>query len=795
MSDKNKKKRKKGKVRTRKNPDPTKYINPDTGLEVSHNYMDDIDLIGDHTFESRLKEKWRNFMTPGGLGYDIEANVKEMGPGSLDWVQDKADYAGMVPGFGNFIDIPNAAVSALRGDKEEAAWRAAAGIPLIGLGSKPAKNALKVVRKNKGSGKKWNEAVDKLREYYKGKNAPTWAANIFKETPQVFKALPSPNAATTKATKEVAEEAIGRIARLKEFGRGLLPKNWSTKTKVITGVSGGIGIGQAVVGGQNTETDSNTDKSEIPTDSLFRFKQPVPGVTPPDSLHQHTIHEMGGVIQHQGGIERPVGNGLTEYLGATHEMGGINIGDAEVENKETSINDYIYSDSLTQGNMSFADKSKEIVENGGGDQELHTLAKMQEVVASRKGIPGRDPSQADEAFMKSGGKLDSLNMGGFKKLNDGGNKNLGKSGVAENQTNVGGGYYASDDAKMVSEEAEKEDFYNRNRDILNSLGINSWQEYNPEKHAGMFQSKVNTHLTNKYDNDEELRNQLEKEGVTDVGAYIKSQGFGGEGYMAKDDKHGEYHNSITTQGEDEPADPGEEVDETIVEESIEEKEEEETKRKDSGIVDALQFLPAIAAMGDKPDYMNTPERVNAGIVVSSDVGHRNLDRVSLNADKSRLNNNLQSMIGRGSNLSTAEKSALLLGAQQGTSKITSDEIAANKDISNTEQSLNASIDIGNAERARAASTTNATNILEADNINAKNTMYVNEFNKGADAATFDRKLDATQFATSALADIYKTRLKYDANQLESESISGDSGIADRKLDFGKYGGLKKKKKR
>jgi hypothetical protein len=313
----------------------------------------------------------------------------------------------------------------------------------------------------------------------------------------------------------------------------------------------------------------------------------------------------------------------------------------------------------------------------------------------------------------------------------------------------------------------------------------------------MFQSKVNAHLKNKYDGDEELRNKLEQDGVSSAEDYITSQGFGGEGHQANDSKHGEYHNSITTQGEEEVAEPGEDVDETIIKEDIEEKEDVKEQRNGSALVDAAQFLPSMMAMGDKPNYMDTPKNVNAGIVVSSDVGHKNLDRVSLNADKARLQNNLQSMIGRNSNMSPAEKAALLLSSEQATSAITSKETSANAEISNTEKSLNASIDIGNADRYKDTSTTNATNILDASKVSAKNAMYADEFNKGADAATFDRKLDATQYATSALADIYKTKLKYNADQLESESISADTGITDRKLDFSsKYGGkLRKKKKR
>lgn len=776
MSDKNKKKGNKSKLRKRKSTDPIiKHVNPDTGEDLSHDYMDSIDLVGDHTTKSRLKAAWREFNSPGGLGYDISQNTKEMGPKALDFVQDKADYAGMAPLVGNVVDLPNAGLSLLRGDMEEAAWRASAAIPVAGLASKPAKVASK-------SNTIKNLVTKHTRAKGYVRNRPK--THTGKYTPK-HKPKANPKAAeevTEKVTKEVAEEAAkkGRLERLKEWpgkaGRGLLPKNWSTTTKIGAGV-GALAALYRQIGKTNVGTEG-TDSSEVPENEIPRFN-----FAPKESK------EMGGIIQHEGGTETPVGNGLTEYTGRTHEQGGIIDGNSEVETGETKINDYIFSDTLQHGGQAFSDVSKNIVQEGGGEAELHSLARMQETLAANKGMENRDPAHADEAFgVKKYGGLQNL-----PKFNDGGNKNLGKKGVASNQTNVGGGYYASDDAKMVSEEAEKEDFYNRNKDVLNSLGINSWQDYNPEKHASMFQSKVNAHLKNKFEGDEELRNKLEQDGVSSAEDYIKSQGFGGEGFQAEDGKHGEYHNSITTQGEEEPADPGEEVDETVVEEEIEEKEKK--TKKDSTLVDAAQFLPSMMAMGDKPNYMDTPGRVNAGIVVSSDIGHQNLDRVSMNADKSRLNNNLNTMIGRGSNLSTAEKSALLLSANKGISELSSQEIAANAAISNTEAGINSNIDATNASNALDASKTNASNILTADNANVKNAMYKNEFNVGADAATFDRKLDAAQFTTNALADIYKSRLKYDADEVETRSISGESGVADRKLDFGKYGGLKKKKKR
>ena len=63
--------------------------------------------------------------------------------------------------------------------------------------------------------------------------------------------------------------------------------------------------------------------------------------------------------------------------------------------------------------------------------------------------------------------------------------------------------------------------------------------------------------------------------------------------------------------------------------------------------------------------------------------------------------------------------------------------------------------------------------------NEKAAAYTDEFNRGADAATKDRRLMGLQSAMHTFAGINSDRLQYEAQDRMASAISGDSGVLTR----------------
>ena len=108
--------------------------------------------------------------------------------------------------------------------------------------------------------------------------------------------------------------------------------------------------------------------------------------------------QMGGVQPLPGGTVAAIpGTDAVEFSGQTHDEGGIMVDQqTEVEDGETmdqvimkngGNRDYFFSDHLKKGGMSYAQHHKNILQNGGGQEEVNMLAKMQEKAANR------DPKQ------------------------------------------------------------------------------------------------------------------------------------------------------------------------------------------------------------------------------------------------------------------------------------------------------------------------------------------------------------------------------------------------------------------
>jgi GH24 family phage-related lysozyme (muramidase) len=111
----------------------------------------------------------------------------------------------------------------------------------------------------------------------------------------------------------------------------------------------------------------------------------------------------GGKIEYlKGGVAKSLGRGAKEYVGKSHEQGGIDLpGNIEVEGGETEQNNYIFSATLKLPNgQTYARAHKNLIKSGATGEEIHQLALSQEAAA------GRNPNEIKSMkFAKYGGKL------------------------------------------------------------------------------------------------------------------------------------------------------------------------------------------------------------------------------------------------------------------------------------------------------------------------------------------------------------------------------------------------------
>lgn len=603
---------------------------------------------------------------------------------------------------------------------------------------------------------------------------------VAKTAEKVAKAKPVQSAKAAKSYLERATEMA------KAGASKLNPRNWSPTMKAATGAGAAYAAYDTFFGddegGVTDMIGFSNENKKVPKSKVTRNAK--------GELEYKKEMGMGGSIQHEGGVQKSITDRMSEYVGRDHADGGIKLNNAaiEVEGGEAEYSDmpmadggasdYIFSDKIKYGNGTFADKAKIMAKEGGSEEQIINLAKMQEAAARNQGEKGRDPDMIMEE-------------GGLKKMVNGGpeRKNLGNKGIAAMQPGLDGGYFGSSDATMISEEEERKDFFNRNKTILGDLGIHSYQDYNPTKHAEMFQKKVNSHYKEKFENDEELREELAKQGIADVDAYVKSVGFGGEGAQGLDFSHGEYHNSMTTEPKKPVEDKVINQDAGVTKDSDKDN-TEDTELEDESPNNTIGNIANMAAVGmalnDQPNYMKTPGTVTPGVVVAGKQARVNMDRVDYSdqlatnaADTVALNKAIETSGGGSSNI--VNKIAAFAKKKEADRQIKAAETNANIQISNQEAGTNASIDARNVANAMAASKTNAANILNASNVNVSNRMAANEFNVAADAATFDRKLNAVETAAANLNQMHRDKLQYASNERIARAQSGKTGVYEREL--------------
>ena len=120
-------------------------------------------------------------------------------------------------------------------------------------------------------------------------------------------------------------------------------------------------------------------------------------------LTNNVMARTGGKIEYlQGGVAKSLGRGAKEYVGKSHEQGGIDLpGNIEVEGGETEQNNYIFSKHLKlPTGISYAKAHKNLLKSGASSEEIKQLALSQEAAA------GRNPNEIKTMkFAKYGGPL------------------------------------------------------------------------------------------------------------------------------------------------------------------------------------------------------------------------------------------------------------------------------------------------------------------------------------------------------------------------------------------------------
>jgi len=357
---------------------------------------------------------------------------------------------------------------------------------------------------------------------------------------------------------------------------------------------------------------------------------------------------------------------------------------------------------------------------------------------------------------------------------------LGDEGIANTQQGSGKGYFGE------VGESNMNDFYNRNADLMKSMNINSPEEFNPEKHTQQFQEKFNDNLSSTFDGDEELQSKLKEQGISKED-YMKQSGFHGDGSTGIDGKMGEFTWSKTSMGKTaKPTEKETNTDKEIVDEkNITETSKTGRKRWGDGVdLSMLQFLPAAVAMTDKPDYMANPDvivppTIRAERIKADKIGMQNFnpERAALDMDAANFDRFVETSGGGMSNMSN--KMANQSSKFKKRMAINAQETKANVDIEgkNVANKLNA--DATNQGKALEASTTNLKAQLQADQDNTKNNMYVDEFNKGADAATFDRKLQALDTMVGGAMEMQMSRNKNKTDLEIAHVMDGNRDALER----------------
>ncbi len=557
--------------------------------------------------------------------------------------------------------------------------------------------------------------------------------------------------------------------------------------------------------------------------------EPIPGSDA--VVFKGATHDQGGIMvdaatEVEGGGFGPDGEPLD----------GETMDQVTVAKEGGKRQDYFFSSHLKKDGRTFADHHKDILAMGGTQSDIDYLAKIQEEAANRN--PNKIGTAKLGGLMEYGGPRQYSNGGTFKATSDKANRiieilkaqgyevpdvaDLGTEHISENQKYLGSGYYGEKDIKS---DANRKDFYERNKDVLHKLDvdgdgtpdIDSWEDYNPKIHTGAFQEQFNKDMMSIFDTDPKLVEAFKAEGYTPDD--LKQFGFYDSGTDADtgvDTHHGEYTWSrrmpfVAGSKVTPPEDPPEPTQvtgpdpcppcpdgsvptrdatgncpcpETKTTTIVEEEGDEVRKDYTGALLGLGSMIPAVMAFTDKPDYMKQPDLQAPGVVKAERVAKQHLDRVDFNdqiarnaSDFAAMNKFITDSGGGPSNI--ANKMSAYAAKQRGDRDIKAQEAKANIAIANEEAALDNKRKVYNAEAALDASKFNVSSQEKADMSNIKNKMYVDEFNRAADAATKDRKLNAVQYGLNTLVGLHRDKLEYQAADDYAKALDGTRGAYDR----------------
>lgn len=531
-------------------------------------------------------------------------------------------------------------------------------------------------------------------------------------------------------------------------------------------------------------------------------------------------YQGGGQKLPGGNAQQIPGSDAIEFTGQSHDQGGIMVDNqTEVEDGETmdkvtmakeggQKKDYFFSSYLKQGGRSYAQQHKEILASGGAQEDIDYLAKMQEQAAgrdsgkvkaklggvskyfmggmdvvdkkgsSRKYPPNKNGEEMNEEEKKeydivreeydNAPDNTSENSSGKRgnKYKVQSNKVYGDEegeygNIADYQPGVDQGgqqfYAGKDDARFrdALKDDEQRGAWAGNADpaVMKAAGVESIDDLNTPEAVTKYQNSWNElHKDNKIEVDGKFGEQTWRTAT------------------------GEFNDPEETPTIAPPEETPPEETTTV----------ETKKKKDySGTLLGLgSMIPAVMAFTDKPDYMESPDLQAPGIVKAERVAKQHLDRVDFNdqiarnsSDAGAMNKFIDSSGGGPANM--ANKMALYANKQKGDKEIKAQEARANVAIANEEASADNRRKVSNANAAMDASKFNVGSQERASAANTRNKMYVDEFNRGADASTKDRKLNAVQYGINTLASLHRDKMMGKASQDFSDAVDGGRGALER----------------
>lgn len=599
-------------------------------------------------------------------------------------------------------------------------------------------------------------------------------------------------------SRSVGSKVLGPLSLLLGANKAYAPP----VTDNNTGINRYTGNQDYTPFGQDPDWGTSTPPPTMSGQEVRDISSSLPQYQNGGMYNQMQQYQQGGVALPGGQMQPIAGSDAVEFTGDSHEQGGIELDQqTEVEGGETmdqvtmkdgGKRDYFFSQHLQKGGKSFSARHKQILEMGGGQNEIDNLAKIQEDQA------GRDPGAVVNTAATGGLRQQYATGGAAKK------KALSKPGAYEESGIVyhmdGTILYRDINGNGIDDQAEGVTMYQR------SAG-NTAEE---EMEDGDVKKKPNN--SNNTDDkggdaaqvpedevvaavDDATDNEVKEGNITEPGNYKDEEG---NHWKLDNDGNWQVMNKNEFKYKDEtPLDLRKEDGALTFQEGLSENQEEgdggnsdvnvkRSRNIDGTTISAMagQFLPAMRAMADDPDYMGLHQAGAASPAMSPELGRTHLKRVSMNAEREANAGDLRSMnkfienSGAGP-AGIANRMAAYAKKQQGDRQISAQEAKINADIANKEALINQDSKKTNIANMQQNTMFNSRQQNALNMFNEQQGAATDEFNKAADAATSDRRLMGLQAAMTTFAGINKDRLSYEANDRMAQAISGPSGVLSR----------------